>query len=267
MRRVLTALLLIPMVLALVWWAPRWLVALGVLLVAVLAVWEYLELAEPLGPAPLRLPVFLATAALCALAAIPVDSTGWLLVGFVLLGLWLLALEGMRRNILSEVLPAGATSILGLAYVVLPLSFLVWLTGEPRGRPLVLYGLLITWVGDTAAYYVGKSLGRHALAPRLSPKKTWEGTLASLLATLAVGVWLGRELLGAELALIHLLGLAAVANMASQIGDLTESALKRGAHRKDSSHILPGHGGVLDRIDGLLFVSPVLLCYYLFSVR
>ena len=151
---------------------------------------------------------------------------------------------------------------------------------EARLRRLV-FGLVVSWIGDTGAYYVGRRWGRHKLAPRISPKKTWEGAAASLAASVGVG-WLlfahaeaissallswglivRRDgLFGLETpAMGPVILLTIVLNIAAQLGDLVESLIKRGADVKDSGALLPGHGGMLDRIDALLFAAPVLWCY------
>jgi phosphatidate cytidylyltransferase len=110
------------------------------------------------------------------------------------------------------------------------------------------------------AYFAGKSIGKHALAPHLSPKKTWEGTIAGFLGSLAVAFAFARWL---NVPLVHLLGMAAVGNVAGQVGDLLESAYKRSAGIKDSGSLLPGHGGVLDRIDALILAIPVVWYYWI----
>jgi phosphatidate cytidylyltransferase len=116
------------------------------------------------------------------------------------------------------------------------------------------------WFGDTAAYYVGKTVGAHPLAPRVSPKKTVEGCVGGFLGNMAAA-FVGQKLLLPAAPLAHLLVISLVLGAFSQIGDLSESAMKRSAGIKDSSNLLPGHGGMLDRIDGVLFASPPLLTY------
>jgi phosphatidate cytidylyltransferase len=163
----------------------------------------------------------------------------------------------------------------------LPLGFLVQLRQQWSGAFLLLYLLLVVWAGDIFAYFVGKSLGRHLMSPRVSPKKTWEGALASLLASLVVGMLMYNYALPISRALLqaHLIQpkdgffalqkpplwpaflLSAGINIAAQLGDLVESLIKRGANVKDSGAILPGHGGMLDRIDALLFAAPILWYY------
>jgi phosphatidate cytidylyltransferase len=120
-----------------------------------------------------------------------------------------------------------------------------------------MFALLVNWVGDAGAYYVGKAFGRHKMAPRVSPQKSWEGAAASLVTSVLIaGGYLMHFVpaIGAPLAI----GFAAAANVAGQLGDLVESAMKRGAGIKDSGAILPGHGGFLDRVDSTLFSLPVV---------
>ena len=187
----------------------------------------------------------------------------------------------MRRDNMSGAYPAAAAAVFAFTYIALPLGMLVQLRQQWSGGFLLLYLLLVVWSGDIFAYFVGKSIGRHLMAPRISPKKTWEGAAASLAASLAVGALLFHYALPLSSALLHaglierrdgLFGLEKPAlwpiilltmaiNMAAQLGDLVESLIKRGANVKDSGTILPGHGGMLDRIDALLFAAP-LLWYY-----
>jgi phosphatidate cytidylyltransferase len=123
--------------------------------------------------------------------------------------------------------------------------------------------LVITWSADTTAYFVGRAIGKHPLAPHISPKKTWEGSIGSMLGSLlvayAVSFWI-------RIPLPHLLIMAAIGNIAGQMGDLLESAYKRSAGVKDSGGLLPGHGGILDRIDALILCIPVIW-YYLVLVN
>ena len=124
---------------------------------------------------------------------------------------------------------------------------------------MVLFLLVLLWAGDSLAYFTGRAIGRHKLAPELSPGKTWEGAIANLAGSLLVGVVAGRWI---ALPAVHLAAMAALANVAGQIGDLTESAYKRAAGAKDSGMLLPGHGGMLDRVDSLIFAAPVVWYYF-----
>jgi phosphatidate cytidylyltransferase len=124
----------------------------------------------------------------------------------------------------------------------------------------LMYALLVNWAGDMGAYYVGRRWGRHKMAPRISPQKSWEGALASVAASVLIaGAYLLRFV--PWIAVAPVVALTVAANAAGQIGDLTESALKRGAGLKDSGTILPGHGGFLDRVDSTLFSLPLIYAF------
>jgi len=120
-----------------------------------------------------------------------------------------------------------------------------------------MFGLMVNWIGDTGAYYVGKNFGRHKMAPAVSPGKSWEGAAASAVTGILFGViYLPLAIRGTSPIAAGLLAL--VANAAGQVGDLAESAVKRGAGVKDSGSLLPGHGGMMDRVDSSMFALPVL---------
>jgi phosphatidate cytidylyltransferase len=191
-------------------------------------------------------------------------------------------LGGLRRNPLSSALPDAALTFMALPYLAYTLGFLVLLRAPANGALYVLYLMLLVWCGDIAAYYVGRAMGKHKLAPRISPGKSWEGAIASVVSAVVVGWLLFHYLPHIHYALISLhvmpgriaykslfapfwmVALFAICvNVSAQLGDLVESALKRGAGVKDSGTLLPGHGGVLDRIDALLFALPVGLIFYL----
>jgi phosphatidate cytidylyltransferase len=161
---------------------------------------------------------------------------------------------------MTDVLPGAAALVLGILYVFGSLRCGIELRAI---HPYWLFfALSLNWLGDIAALYVGKMMGRHKLAPRVSPAKTWEGAVGSVAASVIYGaIYLPRLLPAVPIA--EGLGLAAVANVAGQFGDLCESALKRGAGVKDSGTLLPGHGGWLDRVDSSLFAMPVV--YFIVS--
>ncbi|MGZ4789094.1 MAG: phosphatidate cytidylyltransferase, partial [Terriglobales bacterium] len=187
---------------------------------------------------------------------------------------------GMLRRDLTTSYPAAAASFFAIGYTAFPLLLLANLRQQWAGAFLILYLFLVVWTGDTAAYYVGRSIGRHKMAPRISPGKTWEGGVASFLGSIAIGVLvfhyarpISQALLKAHLIdrvqgyfaptppIAQIVILSAFLNVTAQLGDLVESLLKRGAGVKDSGALLPGHGGMLDRIDALLFAIPVLWFY------
>jgi len=167
------------------------------------------------------------------------------------------------RRPLVEALPAAGVSGSALLLVALPLTYAIRLHGVSlAGKWLLLFALVITWVGDTAAYFAGRAIGKHAFAPHLSPKKTWEGAVASFAGSLLVA-WAMAHWGRVNIATMHVLGMAAAGNVAGQMGDLLESAYKRSAGVKDSGALLPGHGGILDRIDALILTFPVVWYYWL----
>jgi phosphatidate cytidylyltransferase len=162
----------------------------------------------------------------------------------------LLMSETVVKASIESALGEVALGLSSLIYCAVTLGFLVLMQ-----RRAILLLFAIIWVGDSAAYYGGRALGRHLLAPRVSPKKTIEGAVAGLAGSIIVGVIAGKWLLDQEW--LRLLWLSAITATAGQIGDLAESVLKRSAGVKDSSSILPGHGGILDRLDSLFFAAPV----------
>jgi phosphatidate cytidylyltransferase len=261
MKRVITAAVLIPLVLLLLLKGSFLLVAIATTLVAELATWEYISIADSHGS---RLPRVLLLVTIVILFAATFRGPSLLLPAIGLCSLVLLIVCGFRSP-LERVLPDTAFSVFGLLYCGLTMATvpMVWL--QPDGPSLVVFLFCIVWTGDIAALYVGRNFGRTKLAPRISPNKSWQGTAASLIASLLIAaalVALGGKLPPGTLhyggPLVHWLGLAVVLNVFAQVGDLVESAIKRGAGVKDSGVMLPGHGGILDRIDALLLAAPAL---------
>ncbi|HYL92157.1 MAG TPA: phosphatidate cytidylyltransferase [Alphaproteobacteria bacterium] len=284
MKRVLTAVVLVPVVLLIVFKAPLWLFALVVAGIIVLALHEYLGIAKA---AELK-PILWLTYIMAVLPFVMLWVTGWPAepsypkVDFSLLFLpgWLPVFLAaivfgvplvFRKDLRMGLASVGA-SVFGLIYIAVPLSLLVCLRGDLSTKILVIFVLFSVWAGDIAAYYVGRSLGKHKLAPVVSPNKSWEGAIASVFASVAVALLVFRfqpqinKLFlvapwAQQAAWVHVVALAIITNIAAQFGDLFESALKRGAGVKDSGSLLPGHGGILDRIDALLFAIPVVWYY------
>jgi phosphatidate cytidylyltransferase len=268
MKRILTAIVLIPIVLFLVFlpaWA-QWIFTLVTALVACLAAWEFLTIAHQTGAKPPRIVVLIAIFALFAANYQWPDQT---VVSVGILGIGLLVYCTFASPV-SRVLADAATSIFCLGYIGYTLMTLPALREQANGPSLLVFLLCVVWAGDIAALYVGRLFGRHKLAPSISPGKTWEGAIASLFGSLAVAAallaisqhllahWNSVVLSYHDEARSYWLVLAAIVNIAAQVGDLAESALKRSAGVKDSGTLLPGHGGILDRIDALLFAAPVL---------
>lgn len=251
MQRVVTALVAIPIVLLVTLFAPDWIFAFVTGLVAALAVDEFCSLGAACGIGrPGRW--FLAPAALVAVSFI--GGAGWVLTSLTLAALALLTAQVLAGSIATAIGRVGI-GLSGVVYCSITLGFLVLM---PRELIMVLFGVI--WVGDSAAYYVGKTLGRHPLAPNISPKKTIEGAVAGLIGSVIAGVALGVWLLGEPG--LNLVLVSVVTGASGQAGDLAESLLKRSAGVKDSSSILPGHGGILDRLDSLFFAAPVFYWFF-----
>lgn len=162
-------------------------------------------------------------------------------------------------------LSGAAVATFAALYLGLSGACLGWLRALPDGDlgiRLVLFFLATIWVGDSGAYYVGSRLGRHRMSPRISPNKTWEGLAGAVVATFAAAAAL-KALLGLPLPWPHIAALAAILAAAAPLGDLVESLLKRDTRVKDSSSLIPGHGGFLDRTDSLLYSAPPVLGYLL----
>ncbi len=272
MKRVLTAVILIALVLALIFFGKLWMLTLFAAIIAELAAYEFLQLAavgaETHG-AKLRIPLWwmapaTALAFLVTLPNFPVEDQLPVLSALTLV---LFAWNGFRAPLI-QVLPDTAQGLFGLIYIAYPLTLIPLLWSKENGPTLVLFLMLSVWVGDTAALYVGRAIGKRKLAPRLSPGKTWVGSIASIIGSILIAFALaetasalnarGNVLLHISEPLWQTLVLAAIVNIAAQLGDLLESAIKRGAGVKDSGTMLPGHGGILDRIDALLVAAPVL---------
>ncbi len=280
-KRVATAAVLIPVVVAVVLKASAGILAIGTALVMLLALFEYFALGEAIGHRAYklwtgtcallliylqwratRLESYQLPGGITAYYKTPWLSGGWGSVegAFFLFVLGVAAITLFTKRPLVESLPAAGISASGLILVAFPLTYAIRLHGAGnRGPMLLLFAMVIVWVSDSVAYFVGRAIGKHALAPKLSPNKTWEGAVAGFVGSLAIAVLFERWM---SVPLMHLLALAALGNIAGQVGDLLESAYKRSAGIKDSGSLLPGHGGVLDRIDALILAIPVVWYYW-----
>jgi phosphatidate cytidylyltransferase len=244
MKRILTAAVLIPAV-ALAIFSHDWRILLAfIAIISVLSWYEYANIVslDWFG-------LMLGAVGGLALLLIPIEHV---IVPLVLFSLVALTLP-LREEDLQAGMAKSAALFLGVVYIFgsMKTAYQLGILQEW----LLLFALAINWVGDSGAYYVGRKFGKHKLAPRISPGKTWEGAAASIVfAGLFTAIAMHHFLLTPWLkaTLFGVLG-----NVAGQIGDLAESALKRGAGVKDSGTLLPGHGGMLDRIDSTLFTLPV----------
>ena len=262
--RILTALVLIPPVVYLIGWAPEWLFLLVLVAVIERGLYEYFMITRQAGFHTCSIVGYVLCGMLCLAQVADLRQRGVLGVAVLVLAMLLtLSLALLRTADLKQYLGAVSSTLFGVLYVgfmfsfLLPLRFSNHLPIPATGRQLLLFLFVVIWAGDIFAFFVGRVFGRKLLLRRVSPKKTVEGAAAGFLASLLVGWCFARWFWQtAEWKTVMLLaGLIAVAG---QLGDLAESALKRGADVKDSGVILPGHGGLLDRIDSLLFGAPAL---------
>lgn len=256
MKRLLTALVLIPVFFYILVFAPPPVFLVALALVGLFCLYEYLGIAGarfPQDESPQRNP--LPYIAGLVFLILPSDE-GLFLTLFALLAMVMV----MRSRDLSACLPQASLSVLGVLYVFGSWRCAVGLRAIDSWW--VFFASAINWVGDSFAYYGGRALGKHKLAPRVSPGKSWEGTICSVLASMVLGS-LFLHYRFPKVGLLQALLLCFAANVAGQFGDLAESALKRGSGVKDSGTLLPGHGGWLDRVDSTLFSVPVV--YWLLS--
>ncbi|MGB9757102.1 MAG: phosphatidate cytidylyltransferase [Candidatus Bipolaricaulaceae bacterium] len=266
--RLLTASLAIPTVLAIFWLAWRfqqdWLAALLLSVVGVGAGWEYLGLVSRLGVA-LPKEAFLFTIPAFLFLLLPKEGEYAFILAFAFA--YFLVIYSFSRRGTQEGFLASATGVFGLLYIPVMLGFIL-VFHRKGGFWHVLHFLLIVWGYDTGAYFVGSLLGRHRLLPRVSIAKTWEGVAGGLLLAGVAGLLLPQFLadLGQKWSEALIMGFGVGAFV--QLGDLFESLVKRAAGVKDTGRFFPGHGGVLDRIDGILASAPVyfFLAHYILGL-
>ncbi|GAK54367.1 phosphatidate cytidylyltransferase [Candidatus Moduliflexus flocculans] len=260
--RLITGVIGAIIVIALVGWGNLLLFWLLVSSATVLGLKEFYDLAKggqlPSYPLPGILMGWLLS--LAPLLAIGIRKD--LLILFaVTLAAWALFMFALfAKQPLPEAMTALAVTMFGIMYVSWFFMHLTLLRGLPYGKQYVFYLLILIWVGDSGAYYAGKSLGKHPLSPIISPKKTIEGAIGGTAATLLASV-IAKYTFLPHISLLHALTLGLLLAIVAQIGDLCESLLKRSVNVKDSGTLLPGHGGILDRVDGLIFAAPVLYYY------
>jgi phosphatidate cytidylyltransferase len=251
MTRVITAVALALFALYTIFWAPLWAFVVVVAIMAALCYHEYQGIARASGVAgPMQAGYVGGLLAMAKPDAISLIAAAVLVVA-------------MRSRDLRQALGFASAVVLGIVYVFLAWR---WAIDLRMTSPFwVLYALSMNWVGDIAAYYFGRNFGKHKLAPRISPAKSWEGAIASSIFAVLFGAAYNIQFtLGVPP--WDMVALSLAANVAGQIGDLAESALKRGAGVKDSGTLLPGHGGFLDRLDSSLFTLPVVYYYLAYFV-
>ncbi len=252
-KRTVSALIGAPLFLGLIYMGGQY-IAFLVAVLTLLALQEFLQIGEQMGIRPwFKLTIFVTIIWLLSLL---IGGAEWMLpilVFWLLIGLGRLALTYPKTS-----LAEANFNLLAVFYSVVLLSHLYLLRQLPNGIEWTLLTIFLVWATDTGAYLIGRQFGRHLLAPQVSPKKTVEGSLGGLLGSILVALMFWRFVGGTSL--ITYMILALIIGISAQIGDLFESALKRSAGVKDSGKLIPGHGGILDRFDSLIFALPLM--YY-----
>lgn len=244
---------------------PSWMVGIAVVLASGMGLWELQRMlfAEPL--APLWLILYLVTGLFLPLGA---SLGGFEGLHLALIGAFFCGLLALL--FCTPLDPSGLTRLarftFGWLYIPYLLSYVLLIGRLAEGTRWIFFILLVVAADDIAAFYCGRRFGRHRLYPAVSPKKTIEGSLGGLLASLVIGTLYGSVWLEG-VSTWELLLVSGVLGMAGQVGDLVESMMKRSSGRKDSSSLLPGHGGILDRLDSLLFAIPVTFFFMIWRIQ
>jgi phosphatidate cytidylyltransferase len=263
-RRLYSALVFVPLLFVGIRYSPPWLFSLLIGTVALFALWEFLSLYFP-ETSSICTKGFSCLITALLLVVVYEGLPEILIVG--LLGIVALIMIGFFISpiVAKHRLPRWAAYIFGVLYVGLLLSHYILLRNLENGVALVFFVILVTWLSDTGGFFVGKTWGKHPLASRLSPKKTIEGLLGGVLFSV-VGAILSQLTFAPFFSLGQCVMLGGGLALLGALGDLAESAIKRSVSVKDSGTIIPGHGGVLDRVDSLLFTGPAMYYYVMFSL-
>ncbi len=268
MKRVLTAVVFIPFLIWLIWWskssAPFIIV---VFLTAILGLREFYDIADRLEARPE--PTVGALGAFGVLISFALERPDWVILVLAMLQVVTMVIVLARRRPFETVLGSVASTTSGVLYIGLLLGYVIAIrlidgAGRRSAQLLSLF-FLVVWSGDTGAYCVGRLWGKHPLSPNVSPGKTVEGAVGGLLISVLGGV-AARLWFFPELEWGHVVALSLTMGGVAILGDLCESMLKRAANLKDSASILPGHGGMLDRLDSLVFNAPIVYYYYQYLI-
>lgn len=255
-RRLLSTLILLPLFVWMVVSGPVWLFGVIMVLAGALGQWEFTGMFERAGVRTFRVLGLVGGSLVTASFALPVSERAAFTA--VLLGLFTVGLLRPREN--RPVWEPVAVTLFGICYVNWLLGYTFWLRDLEAGREWILLLVSVTWLGETAAYLVGSTMGRHKLAPTVSPRKTVEGSIAQLVMSVLAALG-ARATFFPELRLADAVVVGLLLGVVGQAGDLLESAIKRSVGTKDTGQLIPGHGGMLDRADSLLINTPVLFYY------
>ena len=273
MKRIISAIILIPAALLVVIYAPEWIYICGVGLIGSLCLYEYCGLVRNMGikiQAWFVIPVFLILfgVSTCFMHAPYRSAFATAALIAALLAIFLAAVWRPRLSMRDRalVLMAETLGVFYFALFLYPVAAARFQFGNKQGLYWTILALAVIWANDIAALAVGRKFGRTLFAPQLSPKKTNEGAAGGLVAGILVAVILQRFLI-TNVPLVHVIAVSVLLSVFGQLGDIAESLLKRAAGVKDSSRLIPGHGGALDRMDSLLFAFPIMYIYLLFLYK
>ena len=258
----MSALVLAPLAVWIVGWSHAYVFNAVIALIALLALYEFLILGRKKG---YEIPIVLCIlVALFIIAAFVLEEVS-VEVGMFTTLLLIPASYVFSKVNLDEALPSSAVAVMGTMYVGMLAGCLVRLRHDfPDGPNLVFFLLLVVWLGDAGAYYTGRKFGRTKLSPRISPKKTVEGLIGGVIVSIITAVVIHLTFFP-EFPLLAAIIIGAILSVAGVVGDLAESMWKRSAAVKDSGTLIPGHGGLLDRFDSILFTAPILYVYWAFT--
>ena len=263
--REITALIASPIAIWIIGWSHEYVFDAVIALVAILALHEFLALGKAKGydlPIVLCILIMLVIMAAFILHDLSVEI-GMFTALLVIPASYVLS----RKKPLADSLPSSAIAVLATTYVGMLGGSLIRLRNDfPEGWKLVFFLLLVVWLGDSGAYYVGRTFGKRKLSPRISPKKTVEGLVGGILTSVITAVVIHFTFFR-QFPLHHAIIAGVILSFAGVVGDLAESMWKRSADVKDSGTLLPGHGGFLDRFDSILFTAPILYCYWTLIVH
>lgn len=253
-----------PIAIWIIGWGHPYLFDATIALISVLAIYEFLSLGQKKGyemPFALCIGLMLVIMAAFVLPSLSVEF-GMFAALLIIPASYVLGRRGFEDS-----LPSSAIAVLATTYVGMLGGSLIRLRNDfGEGSKLVFFLLIVVWLGDTGAYYVGRQFGKHKLSPRISPKKTVEGLAGGMLFSIIAAVVIHYTFFP-KFPLVHAMIAGVILSVAGVIGDLAESMWKRSADVKDSGTLLPGHGGFLDRFDSILFTAPILYCYWTLIVH
>jgi len=265
-HRWITAVVAVPVLFILIYMGPEPLFAVFIGVVILLASWEYEKIISVPGQTRHRGEFLLFGLMIALLAYFRDLEYLYVCTGLLSIALILCDLFRIRKYEQSPHIGLLSKYILGLIYIPVFMSYFILIRGFEAGATWIIFILVLAFSGDVAAFYTGRFFGKTKLLPAISPNKTVEGVIGLVIGSVVASV-IFQQIFFPDLALVHILYIAFWGSIIGQLGDLFESEIKRGAGVKDSGNLLPGHGGILDRIDCLLFIGPVVYYYVAYIIN